>query len=130
MHSMKYLSTAALIVVTTVGAVSQTTITGSMLGGMRARSIGPATMGGRIADVAVVSTDPKIIYVGAASGGVWKSTNGGVTMQPVFEDFNQSIGAIAIDQARPDTLWVGTGESWTLSDNRCGSNMGERSVHE
>ncbi|CAN5487232.1 hypothetical protein BH10BAC6_BH10BAC6_03030 [soil metagenome] len=120
---MKYLSTAALIVMTTVSAVSQTTITGGMLGGMRARSIGPATMGGRIADVAVVTTNPKIIYVGAAGGGVWKSTNGGVTMQPVFEEFNQSIGAIAIDQARPDTLWVGTGESWTRNSTSVGDGV-------
>ncbi|MBS1560712.1 MAG: glycosyl hydrolase [Bacteroidetes bacterium] len=120
---MKNLFSAALIVATTVSAVSQSTMTGGMLGGMRARSIGPATMGGRIADLAVVSSDPKIIYVGAASGGVWKSTNGGVTMQPVFDDFNQSIGAIAIDQARPDTVWVGTGESWTRNSTSVGDGV-------
>jgi len=120
---MKNLLTAALIVMTTVSAVSQVALTSGMLGGMRARSIGPAVMGGRIADLAVVNSDPKIIYVGAAGGGVWKSTNGGVTMQPIFDEFNQSIGAIAIDQARPDTVWVGTGESWTRNSTSVGDGM-------
>lgn len=114
---------AALSVLATVSAVSQVTVTGTMLGGIRARSIGPATMGGRIADIAVAASDPKIIYIGAASGGVWKSVNGGITMQPVFEEFNQSIGALAIDQARPDTVWVGTGESWTRNSTSVGDGV-------
>jgi photosystem II stability/assembly factor-like uncharacterized protein len=83
----------------------------STLGGLRARSIGPAVMGGRISAIDGISDSPATLYVGAASGGVWKSTDGGTTFKPIFEEHNQSIGAIAIDPSRPSTVWVGTGES-------------------
>jgi hypothetical protein len=82
----------------------------SMLGAFTARAIGPATMSGRIAALDVVNTNPKTIYVGAASGGVWKSADGGLTFRPVFDKHTQSIGALTIDQSRPETVWVGTGE--------------------
>jgi hypothetical protein len=77
-------------------------------GEYEARHIGPATMSGRIAALDAVNSDPRIIYVGAASGGVWKSENAGTTFEPVFDDHIQSIGAIAIDQKHPDTVWAGT----------------------
>ncbi len=81
------------------------------LSGMQARSIGPAGMSGRIAAIDAVETDPDVVYVGAATGGVWKSTNGGQTWRPVFDDQPLlGIGAIAIDQSNPDVVWVGTGE--------------------
>ncbi len=83
----------------------------STLGGLRARSIGPAVMGGRIAAIDGTSDSPATLYVGAASGGVWKSTDGGTTFKPVFDEHTQSIGAIAIDPSKPSTVWVGTGES-------------------
>jgi photosystem II stability/assembly factor-like uncharacterized protein len=76
------------------------------------RSIGPANMGGRIADVEGVPGDPNIVYVASASGGLWKTTNGGVTWKPIFERQGTiSIGDIALAPSNPDVVWVGTGES-------------------
>ena len=76
------------------------------------RSIGPAVMGGRVADVEGVPGDPNVVYVGSASGGVWKTTNGGVTWKPIFErQGTLSIGDIALAPSNPDVVWVGTGES-------------------
>jgi photosystem II stability/assembly factor-like uncharacterized protein len=92
-------------------------------GGLRARSIGPAVMGGRIAAIDATASSPSTIYVGAASGGVWKSTDGGTTFKPVFDDYNQSIGAIAIDPNSKDTVWVGTGESWMRNSVSVGSGV-------
>src|ERR1051326_2056767 len=75
-------------------------IDSATLGGLRARSIGPAAMGGRIAAPggggAGPGASPVTLYVGAASGGVWKSTDGGFSFKPVFDEHTQSIGAIAI----------------------------------
>ncbi|MGB5321770.1 VPS10 domain-containing protein [Lutimonas sp.] len=68
-------------------------------------------MSGRITAIDVLSSNPKIIYVGAASGGVWKSENGGSAWTPVFDEQpTQNIGALAIDQSDPNVIWVGTGE--------------------
>ena len=92
-----------------------------VFGALRARSIGPAVMSGRIAALDVVDADPRIIYAGAASGGVWQSKNGGVTFKAVFDDHNQCIGAIAVDQAHPDTVWVGTGEPWVRNSVSVGA---------
>lgn len=79
--------------------------------GMKARSIGPAGMSGRIASIDAVVADPNIMYVGAATGGVWKSTNGGLTWRPIFDKQPvASIGAVAICQSNPSVVWVGTGE--------------------
>ncbi|HEY3581463.1 MAG TPA: hypothetical protein VGK82_12995 [Pyrinomonadaceae bacterium] len=76
------------------------------------RSIGPANMGGRIADVEGVPGDPNVVYVASASGGLWKTTNGGVTWKPIFErQGTMSIGDIALAPSNPDVIWVGTGES-------------------
>jgi photosystem II stability/assembly factor-like uncharacterized protein len=78
---------------------------------MKARSIGPAGMSGRVSAVASVASDPNIIYVGAATGGVWKSVDGGLTWDPIFDDQPvSSIGAVAVFQMAPDIVWVGTGE--------------------
>jgi photosystem II stability/assembly factor-like uncharacterized protein len=84
----------------------------SLLAGLRVRSIGPAGMSGRVTVVDGVASDPSVLWVGSASGGVWKSIDSGVTWQPVFDDQPvASIGAFAIDQANPDVVWVGTGEA-------------------
>ncbi len=78
---------------------------------MKARAIGPAGMSGRITAIDVVESNPNIIYAGAASGGLWKSTSGGLDWEPLFDDEEVlGIGAIAIDQNNPDVIWVGTGE--------------------
>ncbi|MGC9341507.1 MAG: VPS10 domain-containing protein [Bacteroidales bacterium] len=86
-------------------------INSNTFGEIKARHIGPATMSGRISAIDAVHDDPRIIWVGSAGGGVWKSENGGVKFKPVFDEYTQSIGAIAIVQDHPDTVYVGTGES-------------------
>ncbi|HKI06163.1 MAG TPA: glycosyl hydrolase [Thermoanaerobaculia bacterium] len=98
-------------------------IDSNTFGGLEARSIGPAVMGGRIAAIDAVAQDPLTIYVGAAGGGVWKSTDGGLAWKPVFDDHAQSIGAIAIDPKAPKTVWVGTGESWTRNSVSVGDGL-------
>jgi photosystem II stability/assembly factor-like uncharacterized protein len=83
----------------------------SLLAGLEARAIGPATMSGRVASIAADPSDPNRVYVGAASGGVWKSVNGGLNWEPVFDDQPvASIGAVALDPSNPEVVWVGTGE--------------------
>ena len=82
-----------------------------LLAGIPARSIGPAAMSGRVAEVTGVESNPDILYVGTAAGGVWKSTNGGLTWNPVFDDQPvASIGAVSVFQPNPDIVWVGSGE--------------------
>src|SRR5438874_6087494 len=82
--------------------------------GLPARNIGSATMSGRIAALdAVVRNGRLTLFVGSASGGVWKSVNGGTTFKPVFDrQAVQSIGAVTIDPSNPKIVWVGSGESW------------------
>lgn len=75
------------------------------------RNIGPAGMSGRITSVDAVVANPNIIYIGAASGGVWKTENSGQSWNPIFDDQPiQNIGSIAIQQSNPSVVWVGTGE--------------------
>ncbi|TNE68084.1 MAG: hypothetical protein EP344_01670 [Bacteroidetes bacterium] len=75
------------------------------------RSIGPAAMSGRITAITCDPGNPEVIYAGAASGGVWRSTSGGTDWKPIFDAApTQSIGAIAIHPQNPDLIWVGTGE--------------------
>jgi photosystem II stability/assembly factor-like uncharacterized protein len=81
------------------------------------RFLGPA-VGNRIASVVSVPGDPKIIYAGAASGGVWKSTDGGARFNPVFDKQDvQAIGALAIAPTDPKIVWAGTGEAWVIRDS-------------
>ena len=81
------------------------------LKGIDVRSIGPAGMSGRITAIDVVHDNPQVMYVGSASGGLWKSESGGVDWKPVFDEEQiLSIGAVAIQQDNPDVIWVGTGE--------------------
>ncbi len=92
-----------------------------LLRGLRWRSIGPITMGGRVDEVAVVESDPKTFYVGYATGGLWKTTNGGTTFHPIFDEYStHSIGSVAVSQSDPDVVWVGTGEA----NNRQSSSFG------
>jgi photosystem II stability/assembly factor-like uncharacterized protein len=90
---------------------AQVKLTSSTFSQMEARHIGPAVMGGRITAIEGEDNNPKNIYVGTAGGGLWKSTTAGMVFEPVFDKYPQSIGALAIDQKHPDTVWVGTGES-------------------
>ncbi|MFN0036532.1 MAG: WD40/YVTN/BNR-like repeat-containing protein [Saprospiraceae bacterium] len=107
-HLLSFLPLFAFLA---IGASAQTKLTSSTFGAIEARSIGPAVMGGRITAIDGVNSSPKTIYVGTAGGGVWKSTTAGMTFEPVFEKHPQSIGCLVIDQNKPETVWVGTGES-------------------
>jgi len=98
----------------------------SIISGLGARNIGSATMSGRIASLdAVTLPDGKLaLWVGAASGGIWKSLDGGTTFTPVFDDQPvQSIGAVEIDKRNPETVWVGTGEAWTRNSVSIGNGI-------
>jgi len=95
------------------------------LDGLAWRSIGPAATGGRIADFAVaeVPGEPEVMYVGTASGGVFKSANAGISWAPVFDHADGamlSIGAVAVAPSNPSIVWAGTGEV----DNRQSSSWG------
>ena len=88
---------------------------------LKFREIGPAIMGGRVDDFAVVESNPDIIYVGSAAGGVFKSVNGGLNWEPIFDEQpNSTIGDIALAPSDPSVLWVGTGEP----NNRQSSSWG------
>ncbi len=79
--------------------------------GIKPRAIGPAGMSGRITTIQALERDPDIIYAGAASGGLWRSDDGGIAWKPIFEKEKvASVGALAIDQNNPDVIWLGTGE--------------------
>ncbi len=87
-------------------------ITKDIFAGLKARSIGPANMSGRIGAIEGVPSDPNVFYVGGAAGGVFKSTDGGLTWTPVFDDQPvSSLGAIAVSPQNPSVVWVGTGEA-------------------
>lgn len=78
---------------------------------MKPRNIGPGGMSGRVTSIDVVLNNPDIMYVGTASGGLWKSTSGGIKWKPIFDkEVTGSIGAVAIQQSNPSVIWVGTGE--------------------
>src|SRR3979490_2090291 len=86
------------------------------------REIGPAVMGGRIDDFAVVESNPNIVYAGTASGGVWKTTNNGTTWEPVFDkERGSTIGDIAIAPSDHSIVGVGAGEP----NNRQSSSWGD-----
>ncbi len=96
------------------------------ISGLGIRNIGSATMSGRIAALAAArrKDGALTLYVGAASGGVWKSTDGGTTFRPKFDKQPvQSIGAIALDPSDPDRVWVGTGEAWTRNSVSIGDGV-------
>ena len=95
------------------------------ISGLGARNIGSASMSGRVAAIAAVKEDGRLtVYIGAASGGVWKSSNGGTTFKPVFDkEAAQSIGAITIDPQAPKTIWAGTGEAWTRNSTSIGTGI-------
>jgi len=95
-----------------------------LFGSIEARHIGPALMSGRISDMEVHPTNPRIVYAGTAGGGVWKSTNGGTTFSPIFDEYVQSIGVVSLDPQNPDNvIWVGTGETWVRNSTSVGDGL-------
>jgi photosystem II stability/assembly factor-like uncharacterized protein len=91
--------------------------------GLRARSIGPGVMSGRIAALDGVAGDRIQLWVGTAGGGVWVSKDGGLTFKPVFDRHVQSIGAIKVDPANPKRVWVGSGETWVRNSVSSGDGL-------
>ncbi len=99
-------------------------IDSGLLSGLRFRSIGPATMSGRIVDLAVSERDPFTFYVASATGGVWKTVNNGVTFEPVFErEAVHSVGAIAVHPRADSVVWVGTGERANRQSSSWGNGV-------
>ncbi|MEZ4881220.1 MAG: hypothetical protein R2775_02395 [Flavobacteriaceae bacterium] len=95
-----------------------------LFGNMKARHIGPALMSGRINDLESHPTNARILYAGAAGGGVWKSGDGGATFAPIFDEHAQSIGVVKLDPKNPDeVIWVGTGETWTRNSVSVGNGL-------
>ena len=89
---------------------------------LKPRNIGPAGMSGRVTAIDALYSNPETIFVGAASGGVWKTDNGGAAWKPLFDDQPLlNIGSIKIQQSNPDVIWVGTGEG----NPRNSLNLGE-----
>ncbi|MCX7554879.1 hypothetical protein OS175_13445 [Marinicella sp. S1101] len=115
---MKYITTVAMLI-GFITAPSQAAkkdsserMTDELFAGMKLRSIGPAYMSGRIADIEVDPNNPSIWYVAVGSGGVWKTYNGGITWQPIFDDEAVfSTGDVTIDPSNSNIIWVGTGEN-------------------
>ncbi len=114
---------AGLLLVLSGSINAQTQIDSFTFGGLSARALGPAAMSGRVAAVDAVDDGKLTIYVGAASGGVWKSDDAGTTFQPVFDEYTQSIGAVRIDPNNKQTVWVGTGESWVRNSVSVGTGI-------
>ncbi len=121
-----FLSAAAVSFTLFHSASGQTIkVDSETISGLSARNIGSATMSGRVTSIDGVQEGQRLtVYIGAASGGVWKSVNGGTTFKPVFDKQPvQSIGAITIDPKDPKTIWVGTGEAWTRNSTSMGDGV-------
>lgn len=95
-----------------------------LFGDLSARQIGPAIMSGRVSDLAMHPKNNQIIFLGAAGGGIWKSSDGGASFVPVFDKHIQSIGTITFDPNNPDNvIWAGTGETWTRNSVSVGDGI-------
>lgn len=91
--------------------VSAQQLSNDLLKDMKPRNIGPGGMSGRVTSIDVVNNNTDVMYVGTASGGLWKSESGGIRWEPIFDnEKTASIGAVAIQQSNPSVIWVGTGE--------------------
>src|SRR4029078_9464847 len=111
-QTMRLRTAMLLVVCAAPHAAAQTSLDSTMLNTVRFRFIGPATMSGRITDVAVSEADPTLIYIASATGGVWKTTDNAITVAPVFEKKRvRSVGALGLFQGDPNVVWVGTGEA-------------------
>ncbi len=114
-----------LFLITDISTAQETSLKGNELfGHMNARHIGPALMSGRINDLENHPTNARILYAGAAGGGVWKSGDGGATFSSIFDEHAQSIGVVKLDPKNPDQIiWVGTGETWTRNSVSVGNGL-------
>src|SRR5438046_6921154 len=126
MHFLKFALPFALFLGTVPCGADQRLDSSATISGLGARNIGSATMSGRISAIAG-TREPSgkvTLFIGAASGGVWKSDDSGTRYRPVFDEQPvQSIGAIALDPKNPKNVWVGTGESWTRNSVSIGDGI-------
>jgi len=119
---MKSLLAFAAVIMLTANNITAQKISLDQFKNLKPRSIGPAGMSGRVTAIDALYTNPDLIYVGTASGGVWKTENAGSSWQPVFDEQpTLNIGAVAIQQSNPSVVWVGTGEG----NPRNSINIGE-----
>src|SRR3954469_1995178 len=130
MRSFKYLLAVATGLAGAVLATGQTQtqvpFNSSTISGLGARNIGSAAMSGRVSAIdAIRDSSGKItIFIGAASGGVWKSEDNGTRYKPVFDEQPvQSIGDVVLDPKNPKNVWVATGESWTRNSVSVGNGI-------
>jgi photosystem II stability/assembly factor-like uncharacterized protein len=123
-HPVRFNFTLLICAILMFSAPAQAALDADLLSGLSARSIGPAAVSGRITSIDVVRSNPKHIVIGAATGGVWISKNGGLTWTAVFDEQPvASIGAVAINQQNPDIIWVGTGEGNVRNSTSIGAGM-------
>lgn len=107
---MKLFLSISLSLLVSLSLYSQT-LDMDYLSAMKARSIGPGGMSGRVTAIDAVIGDASVFYVGTASGGIWKTDNGGINFKPVFDkEAVANIGSLAIDPSNTDVIWAGTGE--------------------
>ena len=112
----------SLACATVTSRAQNVSLDSSQLAAMRFRYIGP--VGNRIASVASVTGDANVYYAGAASGGIWKSTDAGIHWAPIFDDKDvSSVGALAVAPSDPNVVWAGTGEPWIRSHISIGNGM-------
>lgn len=106
----RLVATAVLWATASTPLAAQAPFRAADLGGLKFRSIGPASMSGRVVDMDVVESDPFTMYVAGATGGLWRTTDNGITWSSIFDAPVHSIGDVAVFQPNPRIIWVGTGE--------------------
>jgi photosystem II stability/assembly factor-like uncharacterized protein len=109
---------AAVMVTVAVGARQDDRLTADLLKGIQLRSIGPTLATGRIADIEIDPKNTSIWYVATAFGGLWKTTNRGITWEPIFDDYTFTLCCVVVDPKDSNVIWLGTGE-----------NTSQRSAH-
>ncbi len=131
---MRYTSRFLVVLVAAALATSATSvlapgalraqISSSDLDALSPRNIGPATMSGRVVDLAVVDMDPRVFYLASATGGVWKTTDNGVRFTPVFQnEATHSVGDVVVHQTDTSVVWVGTGERASRQSSSWGDGV-------
>src|SRR6185369_6719920 len=124
-HARVFYSLALFLICLSSGAISHTIAQESprdVMGSLRYRYIGPT--GNRVTTVAGIPGDPNVYYVGAASGGIWKTIDGGVHWEPIFDGQPvSSIGQLAVAPSDPNIIWAGTGEPWIRSHISVGQGV-------